>query len=121
MYLSYSLAVQQFTNYNRDATLQQMPYVYQSSRKRRITRIGTHIFSLGRMIFANQEFRVRMFYLSARAKNPVAEINTHRKIKSPLKLSIAARFSSSERRDYCPVSVDQSYDSDCSVAILTGD
>ena len=33
----------------------------QSSRKRRITRIGTHIFSLGRMIFARQEFRVRMF------------------------------------------------------------
>ena len=24
----------------------------QSSRKRRITRIGTHVFSLGRMIFA---------------------------------------------------------------------
>ena len=28
MHLSYSLAVQQFTNYNRDAKLQQMPYVY---------------------------------------------------------------------------------------------
>ena len=25
---TYSLAVQQFTNYNRDAKLQQMPYVY---------------------------------------------------------------------------------------------
>ena len=25
------------------------------------------------------------------------------------------------RRDYCPVSVDQSYDLDCSVAMLTGD
>ena len=35
---------------------------YQSSRKRRITRIGTHIFSLGRMIFDRQEFRVRMFF-----------------------------------------------------------
>ena len=34
----------------------------QSSRKRRITRIGTHIFSLGRKIFARQEFRVRMFF-----------------------------------------------------------
>ena len=28
MHLSYSLAVQQFTKYNRDAKLQQMPYVY---------------------------------------------------------------------------------------------
>ena len=28
MHLSYSLAVQQFTNNNRDAKLQQMPYVY---------------------------------------------------------------------------------------------
>ena len=26
MHLSYSLAVQQLTNYNRDAKLQQMPY-----------------------------------------------------------------------------------------------
>ena len=34
----------------------------QSSRKRRITRIGTHVFSLGRMIFARREFRVRMFF-----------------------------------------------------------
>ena len=34
----------------------------QSSRKRRITCIGTHVFSLGRMIFARQEFRVRMFF-----------------------------------------------------------
>ena len=34
----------------------------QSSRKRRIMRIGTHIFSLGRMIFARQEFHVRMFF-----------------------------------------------------------
>ena len=28
MHLSYSLAVQQFTNHNKDAKLQQMPYVY---------------------------------------------------------------------------------------------
>ena len=28
MHLSYSLAVQQFTNYNRDAKLQHIPYVY---------------------------------------------------------------------------------------------
>ena len=28
MHLTYSLAVQQFINYNRDAKLQQMPYVY---------------------------------------------------------------------------------------------
>ena len=28
MHLSYSLAVQQFTSYTRDAKLQQMPYVY---------------------------------------------------------------------------------------------
>ena len=34
----------------------------QSSRKRRITRIGTHVFSLGRMFSARQEFRVRMFF-----------------------------------------------------------
>ena len=34
----------------------------QSSRKRRITRIGTHVFPMGRMIFARQEFRVRMFF-----------------------------------------------------------
>ena len=45
----------------------------QSSRKRRITRIGTHVFSLGRMFIARQEFRVRMFFQSARAKNPVAD------------------------------------------------
>ena len=31
MHLSYSLAVQQFTSYNRDAKLQQMPYVYISN------------------------------------------------------------------------------------------
>ena len=73
------------------------------------------------MIFARREFRVRMFFQSARAKNPVAEINTHREIKSSLILSIATRFSSSGRREYCPVSVDQLYDSDCSEAILTGD
>ena len=36
--------------------------VFQSSRKRRITRIGTHVFSLGRMIFASRESRVRMFF-----------------------------------------------------------
>ena len=35
---------------------------YQSSRKRRITRNGTHIFSLGRMIYTRREFRVRMFF-----------------------------------------------------------
>ena len=40
----------------------------QSSRKRRITRIGTHVFSLGRMILARRESRVRMFFHSARAK-----------------------------------------------------
>ena len=34
----------------------------QSSRKRRITRIGTHVFSLGRMIFARRESPVRMFF-----------------------------------------------------------
>ena len=28
MHLSYSLAIQQFTSYTRDAKLQQMPYVY---------------------------------------------------------------------------------------------
>ena len=28
MHLSYSLAVQQFTSYTRDAKVQQMPYVY---------------------------------------------------------------------------------------------
>ena len=93
---------------------------YQSSRKRRITCICMHVFSLGPMIFARWEFRVCMFFQSARAKNPVAEINTPQEIKSPLILSIAARFSSCGRRDYCPVSVDQSYDSDCSEAILTG-
>ena len=35
----------------------------QSSRKRRITRIGTHVFPLGHMFFARREFRVRMFFL----------------------------------------------------------
>ena len=35
----------------------------QSSRKHRITRIGMHVFSLGRLIFARREFRVRMFFL----------------------------------------------------------
>ena len=35
---------------------------HQSSRKRRITRIGTHVFSLGRMIFAKRESRVRIFF-----------------------------------------------------------
>ena len=34
----------------------------QSARKRRITRIGTHVFPLGRMIFARPESRVRMFF-----------------------------------------------------------
>ena len=34
----------------------------QSSRKRRITRNGTHVFSLGRMFFARREFGVRMFF-----------------------------------------------------------
>ena len=96
-------------------------FTLQSSRKRRITRIGTHVFSLGRMIFARREFGVRMFFKSAHAKNPVAE-RTHREIKSPLILSIGTRFSSRGRRDYCPVSVDKSDDSaDCSEAILAGD
>ena len=35
---------------------------YQSSWKSRITRIGKHVFSLGRMIFTRPEFRVRMFF-----------------------------------------------------------
>ena len=34
----------------------------QSSRKRKITRIGTHVFSLGCMIFARRESRVRIFF-----------------------------------------------------------
>ena len=34
----------------------------QSSPKCRITRIGTHIFFLGRMISARREFCVRMFF-----------------------------------------------------------
>ena len=34
----------------------------QSSLKRRITRIGTHVFSLGRMFIARREFCVRMFF-----------------------------------------------------------
>ena len=34
----------------------------QSSWKRRITCIGTHVFPLGRTFFARQEFRVRMFF-----------------------------------------------------------
>ena len=37
-------------------------FMIQSSRKRRITRIGTHVFSLGRMFSARQEFHVRMFF-----------------------------------------------------------
>ena len=41
--------------------------------------------------------------------------------QKPFELSIATRFWTRGRRDYCPVSVDQSYDSDCCVAILTGD
>ena len=32
--------------------------------KRRITRIGTHVFYLGRMILGRREFRVRMFFFS---------------------------------------------------------
>ena len=69
------------------------------------------------MIFARRELHVRMFFKSAHAKTPLA----HWEIKSPLILSIATRSSSRGRRDYCPVSVDQWYDSDCSEAILTGD
>ena len=37
-------------------------YNSQSSRKRRITRIGTHVFFLGRMFSARQEFRICMFF-----------------------------------------------------------
>ena len=40
--------------------------VLQSSRKRRITRIGTHIFSLESMIFARWEFCLRMFLVCTR-------------------------------------------------------
>ena len=36
--------------------------MHQSSRKRRITRIGTHVFPQGRMFSARREFRVRMFF-----------------------------------------------------------
>ena len=36
----------------------------QNSRKRRITRIGMHVFSLGRTIFARREFCVRLFFFS---------------------------------------------------------
>ena len=85
----------------------------QSSRKRRITRIGTNVFSLGRMIFARQEFRVRMFFQLARAKS---DKYTPRDQKP---FDIIDRDTLFEH--YCPVSVDQSYDSGCSVAILTGD
>ena len=35
---------------------------FQSPRKHRITQIGTHFFSLGRMFLARREFRVRMFF-----------------------------------------------------------
>ena len=52
-------------------------YHYQSSHKRRITRIGTYVFSLGHMIFARRESCVRMFFKSAHAKNPVAERYIH--------------------------------------------
>ena len=37
-------------------------YGPQSSRKRRITRIATHVFPLGRMICARRESRIRMFF-----------------------------------------------------------
>ena len=50
----------------------------QGSRKRRITRIGTHVFSLGRMIFARREFHVRMVF-SRHALKSSSEINTHQK------------------------------------------
>ena len=96
----------------KSLVLQDKGNIEQSSRKRRIRRIGTHVFSLGRMIFARRESRVRMFFSWHALKISSCEINTHREIKSPLILLIATRF---------PVSVDQSYDSDCSVAILTGD
>ena len=39
-----------------------LPVFMQSSRKRRNTRIGMHVFSLGRMFSARQEFRVHMFF-----------------------------------------------------------
>ena len=55
---------------------------------------------------------MHVFLVGTRLKSSSCEIDTHREIKSPLILSIATRF---------PVSVDQLYDSDCSVAILTGD
>ena len=61
-------------NKGSDQSAQMHMYEHsQSSRKRRTTRIGTHVFSLGRMIFARRESCVRMFFFkSARAKNPVA-------------------------------------------------
>ena len=91
--------------------------IHQSSRKRRITRIGTHVFSLGRMIFARREFSVRMFFFVC---TQLTDKYTPGDQKS---FDIIDRDTLFERRrrDYCPVSVDQSYDSDCSVAILTGD
>ena len=46
---------------NEVSKVQNIVFVIQSSRKRRITRIGT------------QEFRVRMFFKSAHAKNPLAK------------------------------------------------
>ena len=42
MHLSYSLAVQQFTSYTRDAKLQQMPYVYSSWFYRAKKRLETN-------------------------------------------------------------------------------
>ena len=71
------------------------------------------LFSLGHMIFTRQEFRVRIFF-----SRHVLNSQKLREIKSPLILSIATHFSSRGRHDYCPVSVYQSYDSDCSEAIL---
>ena len=97
---------------------------YQSLRKRKITRIGMHVFFLGRMNFVRQgrSSAYACFFLSARAKNPGAERSIPtRRSKSPLILSILTHFTSRGRRDYCPVSVNQSYDSDCSLAILTDD
>ena len=61
------------------------------------------------------------FFKSACAKNPVADrlINTGN--QKPFDIIDRDTLFERGRRDKCPVSVDQSYDSDCSVAILTDD
>ena len=92
-------------------------FCYHSNHKNRINvralgnaelRVLVHtFFSLGRMFFSRQEFRLRMFYSRHALKSSSWQINKHLEIKSPLILSIATRFSS-------VLSL-------LSVAILTGD